>query len=65
MAIFLEATIILDHIFLPSWNLSYAEVVLKDMTKPNTVPNTVNIWFEMDSEWGVNSDTRVTTVIFL
>ena len=43
IAIFREATMILDHILLPSWNLSYADDVLKDITKPNTVPNTVNI----------------------
>lgn len=41
---------------------SYADDVLKEMTRPNTVPNTVNNAFEIFSECGVNLVTSVTTV---
>lgn len=40
---------------------SYAVDVLKEMTKPTTVPSTVSIWFEIASECDVSSDTSVTT----
>ena len=40
---------------------SYAEEVRNEMTKPKTVPRTVNIWEEMASEWLVIFETSVTT----
>lgn len=40
---------------------SYAVDVLKEMTRPSTVPSTVNIWLEMAREVEVKRDTSVTT----
>jgi hypothetical protein len=42
-------------------HLSYAVDVLKDITKPSTVPSTVNIWFEIARDVVVSSETSATT----
>ena len=41
--------------------LSYADEVRKEMTKPNTVPNTVNSWFDILKLTEVNWLTVDTT----
>ena len=40
---------------------SYADDVLKETTKPSTIPSTVSIWLEIPSDVLVISDTNVTT----
>lgn len=42
--------------------LSYAEEVLKEITRPRTVPSTVNKAFEIESLCFVFSDTKETTM---
>ena len=41
---------------------SYAVDVRKEMTKPSTVPSTVNIWFEIANDVEVSLDTEATTI---
>ena len=44
-----------------SSHLSYAEDVRNEMTKPRTVPSTVNSWFEIPKSWTLSEITDTTT----